>query len=97
MPLTATAIRHSVDENRKAISVWMHDQSLTPVRVFVTYEALWQSEPSKPHDVAGALEIFEDGRKHFEKLASEHYDANGPDERKHEGQPSITLRSMDVD
>lgn len=96
MPLTATDVRWSVDEKRNAIGVWMSDESKTPVRVFVTYEALWQSEPSKPQDVAAAIDIFETRQKHLEELASKHYDANGSDEGDHEGHPFITLRSMDV-
>ncbi len=94
MPLTATDVRYSVDEKRNAIGVWMRSESGTPVRVFVTYEALWQSEPSKPQDVIAAVDIFDARQKHFEDLASKHYDAKGL-EGTHEGQPFIVLRSMD--
>jgi hypothetical protein len=96
MPLTATDVRRSVDDNRKAIGVWMRDEGQTPVRVFVTYEALWQSEPSKPRDVFSAIDIFDAGQKRFEELASERYDANVPDEGTHENQPFIVLRAHDV-
>lgn len=97
MPLTATDVRRSVDDNRKAIGVWMRDEgSETLVRVFVTYEALWQSEPSKPRDVFSAVDIFDAGQKRFEELASERYDANGPDEGTHENQSFIVLRTHDV-
>jgi uncharacterized protein DUF1488 len=80
----------------QSVGAWMLNENKTPVRVFVTYEALWQSEPSKPQDVAAAIDIFDAGQKHFEDLASKHYDANGPDEGTHDGQPFIVLRSMDV-
>lgn len=66
------------------------------VRVFVTYEAIWQSEPTKPRDVISAVEIFAAGRERFEKLASDYFDANGPDDGTHEGQPMIILNSNDL-
>jgi Protein of unknown function (DUF1488) len=96
MPLTATDIRPSLDENRKAIGVWMRNEDGSPVRVFVTCEALCQSEPSKAPDVYSALEIFDAGRECFEKLASTYYDKNGPDEGTHEDQPFIVLHADDI-
>lgn len=98
MPLAATNVRPSVDESRNAIGVWMRDggESGQPVRVFVTYDAIWQSEPSKVRDVISAWEIFNDGRERFEKLASDRFDADGPDDGTHEGQPFIILHANDI-
>jgi len=98
MPLTATDVRPSVDEGRKAVGVWMRNEGDggVPVRVLVTYEALWQSQPSKVRDVVSAWDIFNDAREHFEKLASDRFDADGPDDGTHEGQPFIVLNSEDL-
>ncbi len=95
MPLTATDSRPVSHDDRKAVGVWMKDQSDSPIRVFVTYEALWQSDPSQVRDVASALLIFDASRAHLENLASARYDATGADDGKHEGQPIIILRSDD--
>jgi hypothetical protein len=96
MPLTATDVQPSLDENRKAIGVWMRNEEGSPVRVFVTCEALCQSEPSRVPDVYSAFDIFMAGRERFEKLASEYYDANGPEEGTHEGQPCIILHADEL-
>jgi hypothetical protein len=96
MPLTATDIRPSLDEDRRAIGVWMRNESGSPVRVFVTCEALCQSEPSKAPDVYSALEIFHAGRERFEKSASDRYDAKGLDDGTHEDQPIIVLHADDI-
>ena len=96
MPVIATDIRPSLDENRKAIGVWMRNEGGSPVRVFVTCEALCQSEPSKVPDLYSALEIFDAGRDRFEKLASNRYDAYGPDDGAHEDQPIIVLHADDL-
>jgi hypothetical protein len=96
MPLTATDIRPSLDEDRKAIGVWMQNERGSPVRVFVTCEALCQSQPSKVPDVYSALEIFDAERARLEKLASDRYDAEGPDDGSHEDQSIIVLHAEDI-
>ena len=96
MPLIATDIRPSLDEGRKAIGVWMQNENGSPVRVFVTCEALWQSEPSKVPDVYSAFDIFVAGRERFEDLASDRYDENGPDDGTHEDQPIVVLHADDI-
>lgn len=67
------------------------------IRVFVTYEALWQMDPSCVWDVASALAIFGANRTFLENLASARYDKTGADEGiKHEGQPILILRTEDI-
>jgi hypothetical protein len=98
MALTATTIKPFLHEFHEppSIGVWMQNESGSAVRVFVTCEALWQSNPSQIRDRHSAFGIFNAGRERFEKLASDRYDANGPDEGEHEGQPIIVLRARDI-
>lgn len=96
MPLTATTSRAIAHEDRMSVGVWMQDAG-SQIRVFVTYEALWQLDPSCVRDVPSALAIFDANRAHIENLASGRYDATGPDEGiKHEGQPILILRTADI-
>lgn len=96
MPLAATTIRAVPDDDRKAVGVWMEDDN-SQIRVFVTYEALWQMDPSGVRDVASALAIFDANRTHLENLASARYDVTDADEGiKHEGQPILILRTDDI-
>jgi len=93
MPLTATDAPPAPHEDRNAIGVWMRNggESGPLVRVFVSYEALWQSEPSKAPDAISARDIFIAGRERFEKLASDRYDESGPDDGEHSGHPIIII------
>ena len=63
MPLMTTGQPNfEVDNDRSAIGFWMTVKGAAPVqpiRVFVTYEALAQIEPSQPRDVFAAMNIFE--------------------------------------
>jgi hypothetical protein len=97
MPLTVDTGKLAAHQDRMAIGMWMLDGNSAPVRVFVTYEALAQIDPSKVHDLPAALEIFDANRERLEKLASVIYDARGADDGKYEGQPTLILRSNDVD
>lgn len=85
MPLTATDRPPIAHDHRKTVGVWMQNESGSPIRVFVTYEALWQSDPSQVRDVASALAIFDASRAHLENLASARFDANGADDSENEG------------
>jgi hypothetical protein len=58
MPLAATHMPVVLDDRRNAIGVWMTVKGarpLRPIRVFVTYEALAQIEPSQPWGRHSAL------------------------------------------
>jgi hypothetical protein len=96
MPLTATDNKAVAHADRIAVGVWMQNDSGSLFRAFVTYEALWQSDPSQVRDVHSALLIFNAKRVHFESLASARYDAIGTNEGAHEGRPFIILRSDDI-
>lgn len=80
-----------------AVGIWMEDENKSPVRVYVTYEALAQIDPSQVHDLHAALEIFDANRERIEQRASVIFDARGKDEDgEHEGQPILILRSNDI-
>jgi hypothetical protein len=74
----------------------MQNERGSAVRVFVTCEALWQSDPSQVRDRHSVFGIFNAGRERFEGLASDRYDESGPDDGEHEGQPIIVLRADDI-
>jgi hypothetical protein len=98
MPLTATPNEPTAHSGRMAIGIWMQDENKSPVRVFVSYEALSQIDPSKVRDLHAALEIFDANRARIEHRASVIYDVRGADEDgEHEGQPILILRSNDID
>jgi hypothetical protein len=50
MPLAATHMPVVLDDRRSAVGVWMTVRPVQPIRVFVTYEALAQIEPSQTWD-----------------------------------------------
>lgn len=95
MPLTATTVRAVPDDDRKAVGIWMENDN-SQIRVFVTYEALWQLDASQVRDVPSALALFDTNRAHLENAASTRYDASGVDDGEYEGQPIIVLRSNDI-
>jgi hypothetical protein len=96
MPLTATGSRAVPHDDRLAVGVWMKDESGSPIRVLVTYEGLWQIDPSQVQDVASTLAIFDANRARLENLASSRWDASGAEEDEYEGQPVVILRSDDI-
>jgi len=96
MPLTTTDQPGVPDDGRRAISFWMIIEGASPVRVFVTYEALWKIDPSHPRDVSGAIGIFNENRKRIEAAASHKWDANGIDDGQYEGRPILIVRSEDL-
>jgi Protein of unknown function (DUF1488) len=97
MPLTAVGKPGDPDENLLSVGFWMTITNSTPVRairVFVTYEALWEREPTEVPDVRSALKIFEQHRVEIEEAASDKFDANGPEDRlKYQGRPVIRISS----
>jgi hypothetical protein len=97
MPLTATIIRPVPDAERKAVGFWMNDGPQGPVRVFVSYLALWELEPAKLPDVLTALELFAVNRLRIEEAASAKFDRDGVDEDdRHEDRPVLTVRLGEI-
>lgn len=100
MPLMSTGIKEVLDNNRRAIGFWMTVGGRRPVeaiRVFVTYQALAQLDPSQPEDIFAAIAIFSKNRARIEALASYKYDTEGlDDDGEHEGKPILTVRSEDL-
>jgi Protein of unknown function (DUF1488) len=99
MPLVSIGRPPVPDSNRKAIDFWMTMDDVVPVApvwVCVIYEALAQLAPSQPRDLTAALTTFDDNRTAIEAAASKKFDADGPDDRKQEGQPTLMMRADDL-
>ena len=97
MPLSATNLPVVPDEHRRAIGFWMTDaKNDSPIRVFVTYEALWQMDPSRLRDGPSAIATCEAHRTRLEQHASRKFDDRGVDEGEYKGRPTLFLRSMDI-
>lgn len=100
MPLITTGEPGTANGDRKAIGFRMTIEGKAPVEsvgVLVSYEALWEMEPSKPRDVIGAAEIFDAKRKRIESVASARYGEDGinPADGPFEGMPVLILWSVD--
>jgi hypothetical protein len=83
----------------RAIGFWMTVKGaipITPVRVFVSYEALAQLDPFDIRDLASAFEHFERFRARIEAAASDKFDRHGPDADKYEGMSTIRLTTNDL-
>jgi len=94
--LTSKIARH---DPKRAIGFWMAvaaSNPAKPIRVFVTYEALSELDPSNVRDMQGALENFSHFRLKIERAASDKYDREGPDSDKYEGREAITVMGMDL-
>jgi len=99
MPLTSTGMPGTADVARKAIAFWMTDAGASPpkqVRVFVTFIALEEIDPSAVRDQVGAFGTFNKNRKRIEEAASKKFDATGTDDGKYETLPILTVRSTDI-
>jgi hypothetical protein len=99
MPLVvegkSTAIIHS---ELRALGFWMTVKGavpVRPVRVFVSYEALADLDPSNIRDLAAAVEHFDKFRARIEAAASDKFDRVGPDAEKYEGMPTVRLTNND--
>jgi hypothetical protein len=82
-------------ENSMPLKTTASEGDDKPIRVFVSYEALRQLDPSSPPDLFAAMEIFDKHRAVIEKAASNKFDANGADEQ-YEGQAALKVVSMDL-
>jgi hypothetical protein len=99
MPLVSAGPARQTHSNLKAIGFWMcvdGADPIQPVRVFVTYEALSQIDPSQVRDLDGALTIFDAERASIEATASSKYDIPDIEPEHYEGQPMIVLRTDDL-
>jgi hypothetical protein len=94
--LTPSGIRANFDEDHKAIGFWMRDSDNLPVRIFVTYEGLWQLDPSQVRDLDTAFKRFAALRSHIEKAASNLHAKGDPYDGEHEGWPMMILRGDDI-
>jgi hypothetical protein len=97
MPLVvegkSTAIIHS---ELRALGFWMTVKGavpVRPVRVFVSYEALADLDPSNFRDLAAAVE--HKFRTRIEAAASDKFDRVGPDAEKYEGMLTVRLSNND--
>lgn len=104
MPLLRTPGEPELDAERSMLGFWMRDPAVPigpveGVRVFITLEALWTLEPSRPRDVATAFEIFGRHRGKVELAASRRFDdASGgpvPDEL-FDGRPVIVITGYEL-
>jgi hypothetical protein len=99
MSLITTGMPGQLDDDRKAIGFWMTVEGVSPVapiRVFVTYQALAQIEPSRLQDRPAAIEIFNDNRAVIEAAASNKCEAKGVDDGEYDGQPLLMVRAHDL-
>ena len=83
----------------RAVGFWMTVEGsnpVQPVRVFVSYEALADLDPSNIRDLAAAFDHFDRFLARIEAAASEKFDRLGPDAEKYEGMPTIRLTTNDL-
>jgi hypothetical protein len=99
MPLVSQdKVRSVADGPRRAIGFWMTVENavpIQPVRVFVSYEALAELDPTNIHDLAAAFEHFDRFRDRIEAAASKKFDTHGSDAEKYEGMPTVRLSTAD--
>jgi hypothetical protein len=90
------AVTHS---ELRAIGFWMSVKGarpVQPVRVFVSYEALAQLDPTNIRDLAAAFDHFDRFRDRIEAAASEKFDRQGPDAEKYEAMQTVRLTTHDA-
>jgi hypothetical protein len=91
----------SSDDTRAAIGIWMIDDSSSPprpVRLFITYGALWHLHPQKIRDAVLSLDIFNEKRDFIEAIASDEFDEYGAaDDDFYEGQAVVWIYPADVE
>jgi hypothetical protein len=100
MPLTRTTDHGEPEESQKAIGFWMAVEDAAQdkrIRVFITFEALRELDPSTVPDLFGAMEVFANYRLLIEEVASDKYDCEGEaaDEDEFEGHPALCVRTED--
>ena len=100
MPLVSDVQSKPVlHSNLQALGFWMSIQGRTPfqpVRIFVTYDALAELDPTNVGDLYTALENFDRLRGQIEAAPSRKFDRLGPDADKYEGLPGILITTDDL-
>jgi Protein of unknown function (DUF1488) len=96
MPLIATTSQADINEEREAIGIWMSAGEEGLIRVFVSWHALLELDPTGLAGPDAALEIFTTHRLAIEKVASAKFDLEGTSEGDYfEGLPTLILRASD--
>ena len=100
MPLISDGKSNAVLHSElRAIGFWMTVKGanpVQPVRVFVSYEALAELDPTNIRDLAAAFEHFDRFRSRIEAAASEKFERVGPDAEKYEGMQTVRLTTDDA-
>jgi Protein of unknown function (DUF1488) len=100
MPLISEGRSKAIPHSElRAVGFWMTvkgSNPVQPVRVFVSYEALADLDPSNIRDLAAAFDHFDRFSARIEAAASEKFDRLGPDAEKYEGMPTIRLTTNDL-
>jgi Protein of unknown function (DUF1488) len=99
MPLVGDGKSKGVAHSElRAIGFWMSvkgSHPIQPVRVFVSFEALAELEPTDIRDLAAVFDHFDKFRARIESAASEKFDRDGPDAEKYEGVQTVRLTATD--
>jgi hypothetical protein len=101
MPLSAAGLSLTgiMNIDGTAIGFWMAEPRVSAAHsiwVSVRCLALAQVTPEHMHNKDGFHATFRKYRGRIEAVASDHFDALGPDHAgRHEGQPVITIWSLD--
>jgi hypothetical protein len=95
-PASGQAIRRLVELGLKGKGAVEGESPVRPVRVFVTYEALANLDPSQVRDLEGALTTFVMNRSRIDGAASSKFGAGGAEAELYEGQALIILRTDDL-
>jgi hypothetical protein len=101
MPLITTGPPSpAINEEGTAIGFWMAETGgnpIQPIWVSVRSAALARVSPRRLHNRIGFQATCEKYRARIEMIASDHFDAVGPDlEGVHEGEPVLTIWSLDA-
>ena len=99
MPLVSETNSKGVAHGElRAVGFWMTVKGanpIQPVRVFISYEALADLDPTDVGDLAAAFDHFDRFRARIEAAASDKFDRVGSDAEKYEGMPTVRLITSD--
>jgi hypothetical protein len=99
MPLVSEGKPKPVTHSElRAIGFWMTVKGaipVQPVRVFVTYEALADLDPTNIRDLAAAFQHFDRFQQRIEAAASRKFDKQGTSAEKYEGMSTVRLTTDD--
>jgi len=73
----------------------MRSDENQPVRVFVSYEALADFDPTNVRDLHAAHEHFDKFRDRIEQTASQKFDSGDLGEERYEGGPTVRQTTQD--